>query len=86
MAAKRRTLRELSAARNAKRREDMELAIAEGRLIVRQMNPKERAQAELDRAPGDGARATRDRARTARDRARAASDRARAAREIRLSK
>ncbi len=66
MAAKRRTLRELNDARNSKRHEEMELAIAEGRLTVRQMTPTELAQAKLDRASGDDARAARDRAKAAR--------------------
>ena len=52
-------MRQLSDARNSKRREEMGLAIAEGRLIVRQMTPRERKQADRDRAAGDRARVVR---------------------------
>jgi hypothetical protein len=85
MVAKRQTLREQRDASNSRRREEMKLAIAEGRLIVRQMTSTEHAQAQLDRARGDGARAARTQARAARNSARAGRDRARAARAIRLS-
>ena len=44
------TMRELSDARNIQRREEMEVAILEGRLSVRQMTSKERRQADHDRA------------------------------------
>ncbi len=43
MAHPRLTLKEIQAARNARRRRDMELAITEGRLVVRQMTNAERA-------------------------------------------
>ena len=56
MVATRKTIRELSDARNSERREAMEIAIAEGRLIVRQMTPAERKQADRDRALGEPAR------------------------------
>jgi hypothetical protein len=59
MVAKRRTMRELSDEKHAARRADMELAIAEGRLTVRQMTPKERAQSDAHRAAGAGARDAR---------------------------
>ena len=59
MAAKRLTMRQLSDARNAVRREEMEIAIAEGRLKVRQMTPTERRRADRDRASFVRARAKR---------------------------
>lgn len=52
MANPRRSQRELREAQNAIRREDMERAIAEGRLVVRKMTPKEREHS-------DGRRRTR---------------------------
>jgi hypothetical protein len=57
--AKRRTMRELSDERHKEQRADMEKAIAEGRLTVRQMTPKERAQSDAHRAAGSGAREAR---------------------------
>ena len=46
MASPRPTQRELAAVRQAGRRAEMECAIAEGRLIVRQMTTLEREQSE----------------------------------------
>ena len=46
MASPRPTQRELAAVRQAGRRAEMESAIAEGRLIVRQMTMLEREQSE----------------------------------------
>lgn len=46
MASPRPTQRELAAVRQAGRRAEMESAIAEGRLIVRQMTTLEREQSE----------------------------------------
>jgi hypothetical protein len=59
MAAMRLTIRQLKAVENQKKREDMKRAICEGRLVVRQMTPGERAQANRDRARGDRDRAGR---------------------------
>jgi hypothetical protein len=67
--ARRLTMRQLRDARNDERREEMKRAIAEGRLIVRQMTPKERRQADCDRASGARVRAKRE---ADRDRARGA--------------
>jgi hypothetical protein len=50
MATNRPTMRELSEARHRKRRDEMHVAIAEGRLTVRQMTPQERKQADVHRA------------------------------------
>lgn len=66
MAARRPTMRELRNARNSRRREEMELAITEGRLTVRQMTPAERRQADRDRARVARARAGREARRSAR--------------------
>jgi hypothetical protein len=46
MAHSRPTQRDLAAARNADRRAAMDLAIAEGRLVVRTMTAEERDQAD----------------------------------------
>jgi hypothetical protein len=53
------TMRQLKDAKSAKQRGEMELAIAEGRLTVRQMTPKERKQADRDRAGAQRVRAAR---------------------------
>jgi hypothetical protein len=53
------TMRQLSEARNVKRREEMHVAIAEGRITVRQMTVEERRQADHDRARVVSARALR---------------------------
>jgi len=59
MATNRPTMRELSEAINRRRREEMQVAIAEGRLTVRQMTPRERRQSDAHRAAGAAARAAR---------------------------
>jgi hypothetical protein len=59
MVAKRRTMRELSDERHQEQRADMAKAIAEGRLTVRQMTSKERAQSDAHRAAGSEAREAR---------------------------
>ena len=53
MAANRPTTRELSDARDAQRRADMQVAIEEGTLTVRQMTPLERKDSHALRAAGD---------------------------------
>ena len=57
MAAKRPTTRELSDARTAQRRADMQVAIEEGTLTVRQMTARERKDSQALRAAGAEARA-----------------------------
>jgi hypothetical protein len=57
MAANRPTTRELSDARTAQRRADMQVAIEEGTLTVRQMTPLERKHSHALRAAGAEARA-----------------------------
>lgn len=57
MAANRPTGRELSDARDAQRRADMQVAIEEGTLTVRQMTPLERKDSHALRAAGAEARA-----------------------------
>ena len=57
MAANRPTTRELSDARKALRRADMQAAIEEGTLTVRQMTPLERKDSRALRAAGAEARA-----------------------------
>ncbi len=57
MAANRPTARELSDERNALRRADMQVAIEEGTLTVRQMTPLERKDSAALRAAGAEARA-----------------------------
>jgi hypothetical protein len=57
--ANRPTMRQLSDARNHKLREEMQVAIAEGRLTVRQMTPQERKKADAQRAAGAPARDAR---------------------------
>ncbi len=59
MATKRPRMRQLSEAKNRERREQMQLAIAEGRLTVRQMTPQERKKSDAHRAAGAPARAAR---------------------------
>jgi hypothetical protein len=59
MAANRPTTRELSDARDAQRRADMQVAIEEGTLTVRQMTPLERKDSHALRAAGAEARAAR---------------------------
>lgn len=57
MAVNRPTTRERSDARNAVRRADMQVAIDEGTLTVRQMTPLEREASHALRAAGAEARA-----------------------------
>lgn len=59
MVTKRPTMRQLNDVRNAERRADMQLAIAEGRLTVRQMTPSERSESDARRAAGAQAREAR---------------------------
>jgi hypothetical protein len=61
MAANRPTASERSEERNALRRADMQAAIEEGTLTVRQMTPLERKDSHALRAAGDEARAARGR-------------------------
>ena len=46
MASTRPSQRDMAAARKAARREDMDRAIAEGRLVIRKMTAEERAQSD----------------------------------------
>lgn len=57
MAYQRPSQRELSAARKVVRQEEMDLAIAEGRLTVRKMTAEERSQSEARWAAATAARA-----------------------------
>jgi len=50
VATRRPTQRELRAIKHADQLEEMELAISEGRMTVRQMTAQERGQADNDRA------------------------------------
>jgi hypothetical protein len=59
MAVTRPTMRQLSDERNRQARADMELAIAENRLTVRQMTSAERREADVHRAAHAKARAAR---------------------------
>jgi hypothetical protein len=59
MAMNRPTMRQLSDAINRTRREEMQVAIAEGRLTVRQMTPQERKESDAHRVAGARARAAR---------------------------
>jgi hypothetical protein len=63
MAQPRLTQKEISAARKAERQEEMERAIAEGRLVVRTMTPAERAasEARVAAAASKGRRRTKRR-------------------------
>jgi hypothetical protein len=56
MASPRPSQRDLADAKKAARREEMDLAIAEGRLTVRQMTPQEREQSDARLAAADKAR------------------------------
>lgn len=58
MADPRRSQRELSATKNALRREEMEDAIAEGRLVVRQMTSQERDESNARSAAAKARRAS----------------------------
>jgi hypothetical protein len=57
MAPPRLSQRDLAAAKKAARQEDMDRAIAEGRLVVRKMTAEERAQSDARRAAAAGMRA-----------------------------
>ena len=59
MANNRPTTRELAEAQKQERLKDMDLAISEGRLTVRQMTPRERKQADVARETAVQARAAR---------------------------
>jgi hypothetical protein len=59
VAVNRPTMRELNDRKTKERRADMEVAIAEGRLTVRQMTPRERREADAHQAAGAPARAKR---------------------------
>jgi hypothetical protein len=50
MATPRPSQRDIAAARKAERQEDIDQAIASGRLVVRQMTPEERAESDERRA------------------------------------
>lgn len=64
MADRPRSQRDLSDEKRVARRENMERAIAEGRLVVRQMTPDERAESDV-RMAAAGARATARKRRSA---------------------
>ena len=64
MANTRPTARELADARKQERLAEMEIAIQEGRLTVRQMTTTERKQADADREIAVRARAARARSRS----------------------
>jgi hypothetical protein len=59
MAHQRPTQRELAAVKKAARQQDMDRAIAEGRLVVRQMTAEERAQSDSRWTAATNARAGR---------------------------
>jgi hypothetical protein len=55
MANPRRSQRELRDAKKAMRQEEMQRAIAEGRLVIRRMTPEERDQSNARRGRGTAA-------------------------------
>jgi len=59
VAYRRLSQRELADAKKVVRRQEMDRAIAEGRLTVRTMTAEERAQSDARRAAAAGARAAR---------------------------
>lgn len=59
MAVNRPTMRQLNEEKNKVRREEMQVAIAEGRLTVRQMTPSERRESDAHQAAGAAARRAR---------------------------
>ncbi len=59
MAVNRPTMRQLNEEKNKVRREEMQVAIAEGRLTVRQMTPSERRESDAHQAAGAAARSAR---------------------------
>ena len=66
MAMNRPTMRQLRDAKHRKQREEMQVAIAEGRLTVRQMTAEERKESDLNRAAKTELRAGRAASRAAR--------------------
>jgi hypothetical protein len=68
MAPPRPSQRDIAAAKKAERQEDMDRAIASGRLVVRQMTPEERAQSDARRAAGRTRKAASDARRSSRSR------------------
>jgi hypothetical protein len=63
MATPRPSQRDIAAARKAERQEDIDQAIASGRLVVRQMTPEERAESDERRAKAQARNATRRKSR-----------------------
>jgi predicted RNA-binding protein with PUA-like domain len=63
VATNRPTMRQLNDLKTKERLAEMELAIAEGRLTVRQMTPRERREADAHRATRASARTARASAR-----------------------
>ena len=61
MAPQRPSQREIAAARKAERQDEMDRAIADGKLVVRQMTPEERAQSDARRVAAQTRRAARTR-------------------------
>jgi len=59
MAPQRPTQRDIAAAKKAERQDDMDRAIAAGKLVVRQMTPEERAQSDARLAAAQARKATR---------------------------
>jgi hypothetical protein len=59
MPTNRQTIRQLNAAKTMKLREEMQEAIREGRLTVRQMTPQERKRSDAHRAAADRKRPAR---------------------------
>jgi hypothetical protein len=61
MTKPRRSQRELQDAKKATRQEEMQRAITEGRLVIRQMTPREREQSDARRAAAVERASGRDR-------------------------
>jgi len=59
MAPPRPTQSQIAATRKAERQEEMDRAIATGRLVVRQMTPEEREQSDARRAAAEARNARR---------------------------
>lgn len=59
MAVNRPTMRQLNEEKHKAQRAEMQVAIAEGRLTVRQMTPSERRESDAHRAAGAAARSER---------------------------
>jgi hypothetical protein len=64
MAQRRPSQRDLAAAKKVERQRDMDVAIAQGRLVVRKMTVEEREQSDLRWAAASKARATGRKTRT----------------------